>query len=79
MYRIAPIIPDPPLSLRQDCEMLTWLLGRIMRDRPSWTAEAAAVEVKRRVDAVTHVPWRLVGLVADSHACEQVPELSFEA
>ena len=58
--------------------MLTWLLWRIMRDRPSWTAEAAAVEVRRRVDAVTHVPWRLVGLVSDSQACEQVPALSFE-
>jgi len=25
VHKIAPIIPDPPLSLLQDCEMLTHL------------------------------------------------------
>ena len=45
--------------------MLTWLLGRVLREQPDWTPQRAYSEVQRRVSRVTHVPWNVVGLEID--------------
>lgn len=78
VYLIAPSIPDPPETLCQDCEMLTWLLGRVMRDQPDLTPQVAYAEVQRRVSPVTDVQWETIELVIDPTLRMQIPVLSFD-
>ena len=57
MHRIEPSTPEPSESLYPDCEMLTAVLHRIMKEKPEWTAETAFTEVKRMVGEVMIIDW----------------------
>lgn len=66
-------------SLRQDCEVVTELLQRMLRDDVSASVEEVWQQLQLRVDEVCHFPWERMTLLNDSVCARAVTGTAVES